>query len=1126
MNLLYIEGSSVDIDLTRGAFARLAPDIKMTVATTLSEGLFLLDNTLNLDAVLIDLHLPDGSWFDAIRHIRGHALPLAVILLTYPGGQESTIDVIQCGADDYLAKRDGYLDRLPDTIRRALSRFRDLSTLNNQIFRILFIEPIQSKQLMIKNYLVQHLPSIRISTVANAGEALARLPNSSIEASNFDVVFTNYHLPDMDGLEFIRIVRQERGLELPIVLITSQESEELAAQAFRLGVDNYLTKRPGFLNDLAATLERVKRQADLEHERASLKETNDRLNHFIANSPSILFCLHVNEGSVFPIWISQNIQSVLGYTQSEILSQNWWQHPHPDDRPQVEAAFARIVKEGSLTHDYRNQHRDGRTIWVREALRLVTDTQGKPSEVIGTWLDQSMSKRAETVQMARNEVFDQIVRNQKLPSILEGIALRLEKINPAMRVSILLLDRRKGKLFIGAAPSIPAFYNTRMDGLEPGLGRGSCGKAALLGETVIVPDIDNHPDWEPYLELTQKAGFHACWSAPFKDEDGKILGTFGIYYSQKRAPTPEDLSLIDEFAGITALAVQKVHSTDALQLSAAVFESTRDGVIITDLATRIISINRAYTEITGYSESEVLGCNPNIVSSGRHDANFFKAMWASINETGHWRGEIWNRRKNGEIYPQWLTVSTVLDEMGKVKNYVGVFTDISQVKQSEAQLEYLTHHDPLTHLPNRLLIQSRLEQAIERAERHNYRIAALYIDLDRFKTVNDSLGHPVGDELLIALTGRLTAHIREDEILARLGGDEFLMVKEILPQPESAAIEALSLIDLLSKSFKLPSGHEVFVSISIGISLYPDDGKTVTELIQYADLAMHQAKQVGRNTYQFHTKALTFTASKRLAVETNLRRALERNEFTLLYQPIINAIDGTVIAVETLLRWQSSDQFLELPDKFIEIAEETGLIVPIGEWVLRTACAQAYTWMNTGLPPLVMAVNISGRQFQSGKIVPLINSILQESGLPAHLLELELTESIVMDQAEQAIDTLNELKAMGVRLAIDDFGTGYSSLAYLSRFPIDKLKIDKSFVMDITENTNNSKIVSAIIAMAKSLKLEVLAEGLETKRQLEILRLHGCDQYQGFLFSKPLRENEIEQLLLYHQKNLNPFQMK
>lgn len=1115
MKLLYIEDSPNDADLTRRTLARRAPEIEIQVVATLNTAVALLEQPLNFDVLLVDLHLPDGSGFEMLNYVRERGLPLAVIILTSAGDQESAIAAIKSGADDYLAKNSDYLEHLPDILKAALARFRGLSDLRNEVLHVLFVEHIRTDVEMIRHHLAHKSPHIRLTAVASAEDALAHLPNLSTEPVNFDLLLVDYHLPGMDGLGLTRVVRHERGLELPIVLITSQSSEELAVRALQLGVDDYLMKGVGYLNELAATLENVKRYADLKHERASLKETNQRLNHLITASPCVLFCLRVVNDKLIPMWISENIKTMLGYTVNEVLLPDGWvMHIHPDDREQVNAAVTKIFAEDRLSHEYRFMHKNGHMVWIREELRLVKNNQSKPMEVIGTWLDISKNKRIEVVQMARNAVLDQIVSNQKLSKILDDIAHRLEEINPDMAVSILLLDRSKGKLFIGAAPSLPDFYNAAVNGMEPGIGRGSCGTSVYTGEPVIVTDIDNHPYWEPYLEITRRAGLHSCWALPIKDDSGQVIGSFAIYYETKRAPLTDDLDLIGEFARITALAIQKVHATDALRQSAAVFENTRDGIIITDLVPRIVAINRAYTEITGYIEAEVLGKNPSFLQSGIHDTRFHQSLWDSIKATGAWQGEIWNRRKNGDIYTQWLTISTVLDESGKAQNYVGVFTDISQIKQSEARLEYLAHYDPLTQLPNRLLIKSRLEQAIERAERHSQRIAVLYIDIDRFKTVNDSLGHPVGDELLIALSQRLSTRLRNEDVLARLGGDEFLLIMENVPNPKGAANLALSLIELQSTPFTLPSGHEVFVSTSIGISLYPDDANTVTELIQYADLAMYQAKQDGRNTYQFHTHALTFAASERLALETNLRYALERGEFVLHYQPFVNALNGEITGMEALVRWQPIGRDLVYPDKFIPIAEETGLIVPLGEWVLRTACTQAFAWTNAGLPPIVMAVNLSGRQFQSGKIVSLVRAVLKETGLPAQQLELELTESIVMDQAEQAITTLDDLKAIGVKLAIDDFGTGYSSLAYLTQFPIDKLKIDRRFVSGITEKNNATEIVSTIIAMAKSLKLDVLAEGVETQQQLDFLCSIGCAHYQGYLFSKPVQKNEAEKMLL------------
>ena len=552
---------------------------------------------------------------------------------------------------------------------------------------------------------------------------------------------------------------------------------------------------------------------------------------------------------------------------------------------------------------------------------------------------------------------------------------------------------------------------------------------------------------------------------------------------------------------------------EKLRLNAAVVASTRDGVIITDLESRILAVNPAYTEITGYHEAEVVGQNPRLLQSGRHGRAFYQAMWASIREMGYWRGELWNRRKNGELYPQWLTISVVRNDQGEATHYIGVLTDISQIKHAEERLDRLAHYDPLTDLPNRRLAQLRLTHAVEQAQRHGYRLGVLFIDLDRFKTVNDSLGHPVGDELLQAIARRLSQRLRQEDTLARLGGDEFLVVLEYLQRPEEAAAVAQILISRLEQPFTLAGGQELYVSASIGISLYPDDGHSAADLIQHADTAVYQAKMQGRNTYRFYTEALTRTAHERLDLESRLRRALERNEFLLHYQPLMSVEEERMIGVEALVRWQPPDEALVPPLRFIPLAEETGLIVPLGEWVLRTACAQAKSWLDAGSPPLLLAVNLSARQFQQPDLIARIQAILTDTGWPVACLELEITESTLMEQGQQAVTTLMALKELGVRLAIDDFGTGYSSLAYLKRFPIDKLKIDQSFVRDIPHDPNDMEIASAIIALAHNLRLEVLAEGVETPDQLAFLRERGCDASQGYLFSRPLPAEELARWL-------------
>lgn len=558
---------------------------------------------------------------------------------------------------------------------------------------------------------------------------------------------------------------------------------------------------------------------------------------------------------------------------------------------------------------------------------------------------------------------------------------------------------------------------------------------------------------------------------------------------------------------------QRRDSEESLRLAAKVFESTQEGVMITDASQRILSVNRAFSTITGYEEADILGQTPKLLSSGRHDAAFYRQLWDSIEETGSWQGEIWNRGKTGEIYPEWLTISTVQDKFGRVSNYVAVFADISQLKHSEAQLEHLAHHDPLTDLPNRVLFHTRLGHATQVARRAARRLALLFLDLDGFKNINDSLGHPAGDELLQALARRLAEHLRAVDTLARLGGDEFVILLEDVHESKEAAIVAQNILSLLTQPFRLRSGHDVFISASIGISLFPDDANDTTQLLRNADAALYQAKAQGRNTYRFYTEALTRSANERLRMESNLRRALEQGDFVLHYQPQITLREGRLIGAEALVRWRAEDGELISPSQIIPVAEETGLIRPLGDWVLRTACAQFRAWIAAGYRPLKLSVNLSSRQFEQRDLATDIARILVDTGFPAELLELEITESTIMAQGEQAMVTLDLLKRLGLSLSIDDFGTGYSSLAYLKRFSVDTLKIDQSFIRDIPRNANDKEIVATIIAMARNLRLQVLAEGVESEDQLDFLRMHGCDAFQGFLHSPPLPAEEFVELL-------------
>ncbi len=551
-----------------------------------------------------------------------------------------------------------------------------------------------------------------------------------------------------------------------------------------------------------------------------------------------------------------------------------------------------------------------------------------------------------------------------------------------------------------------------------------------------------------------------------------------------------------------------------LMLAAKVFDNSIEGISITDTRGVMEMVNPAFTQITGYTAAEAIGRNPRILKSKHHTPEFYKEMWNSLKRNGQWSGEIWNRRKNGEAYPEWLNISAIYDNNGTTTHYVGVFHDITEIKKNQEAIQYQAHHDALTGLPNRTLFQDRLLMALNHAQRHHQKVAVLFLDLDNFKNVNDSLGHACGDLLLKEIASRLALTVREEDSIARLGGDEFtvILAEAGTLEVEGVARIAKRIIDEINMPIMLQD-HELFVGASIGISIYPDDGTDPAILTKCADMAMYRAKEHGRNNFQFFTPGLEAKALQRMSLETEFRKALDQKELTVHYQPKVSLESGAICGFEALVRWKRLDGCMVAPSDFIPLAEETGLIVPLGEFVLDAACAQLRQWLDCGHGGLTMAVNISARQFWFNDLPETILSVVERHGVAPGSIELELTESLLMHNVDKAITTLRHLKEMGFRLALDDFGTGYSSLYYLKRFPIDLLKIDRSFVMDIPDNSDDMAIAESIVSLARSMKLTVTAEGVETAAQLAFLKQVGCDNFQGYLFSPARGAADIGDML-------------
>jgi diguanylate cyclase (GGDEF)-like protein/PAS domain S-box-containing protein len=542
-------------------------------------------------------------------------------------------------------------------------------------------------------------------------------------------------------------------------------------------------------------------------------------------------------------------------------------------------------------------------------------------------------------------------------------------------------------------------------------------------------------------------------------------------------------------------------------LIAKAVEQSKEGLIVTDTQGNIVKVNQAFTEISGYPETDVLGNNARLLSSGRHDPAFFQALWSALDAQCHWAGEIWNRRKDGTPYLQLTSISRLDDEAGRPMNYIASFSDITESKAAEEQARRLAHFDPLTGLPNRTLLAERATQALRLVRRNGSSLALMYIDLDHFKNINDSLGHAVGDGVLVAVAARFQAALREQDTLSRAGGDEFVL---LLPDTDAAgaAHVAQKLLLLATQSYRVGQ-HELTITPSIGIALCPADGADYSALAQSADAAMYRAKQGGRNGFAFHTADMQAQSARLLQLENALRRALERGELSLHYQPQLCRDGRRIVGAEALLRWQHPELGAVSPAEFIPIAESSGLITSIGEWVLRTATRQLRTWLDEGMEPLTLAVNLSAVQFRQPNLVETVTRILDEAGIAPERLELELTESVASDDPVAAVTVMNELHARGVRMSIDDFGTGYSSLSYLKRFKVYKLKIDRSFVGGVTESSEDQAIVTAIINLAGSLGMRTIAEGVETEAQARFLRERGCDEMQGYWFGRPLTAQQF-----------------
>jgi diguanylate cyclase (GGDEF)-like protein/PAS domain S-box-containing protein len=706
-------------------------------------------------------------------------------------------------------------------------------------------------------------------------------------------------------------------------------------------------------------------------------------------------------------------------------------------------------------------------------------------------------------EQAHKRIFETLANAAPLPEVLAQIALYVEQQKPTLICSILTVDDSGTNLLLQAAPSLPPEYNATMLCIPIRDDACCSGTAAYRCERVAIENIQTHPSWSKHRDAVIAAGLMSCWSEPLFSSQRELLGTFAVYQRTEALPTPDEFALIQDAANLASVAIERKRSEEQLQLAGMVYSASSEAIFVADARDRIIAVNPAFERLTGYTAREAIGRAASFLKAERNPPELQSEISSALDLNGHWQGDVWSRRKNGEIYAESLTVTAINDDGGLLRYRVGLFSDITEKKNSEQAIWHQANNDALTNLPNRRLFRDRLMQDIVRAARAKQQVALLFIDLDHFKQINDVLGHDAGDALLIEASQRIRSSVRDSDTVARLGGDEFTVILyggDCVPVAERVCEQILA---GLMQPFLLGK-EKAYISASIGITLYPDDARDIEGLLKNADQAMYAAKEIGRNGYSWFTAELQQAAQARHALANDLRNALPNGEFELYFQPIIDLESEHPSKVEALLRWCHPVRGMVAPDEFIPIAEEIGLISEIGDWVLREAITQAKTWPEVNKLPVHLSINKSPRQFAAQDCAKRWIATIKEIGFDIHRVVFEITEGMIIEDRHSVSEKLSELRAAGIRIAIDDFGTGYSSLSYLKKYPIDFLKIDRSFVRDVSTDTSDRALCEAIITIANLLGMQVVAEGVETAAQRDFLFNVGCDYGQGYLFSPPM----------------------
>lgn len=1135
LRILYAEDNALDADLTASHFAQHAPNCTLH---TVDSGLACLDAVRqhHYDALLLDNHLPDMDGIDLLGQLRASGLRMPVIMVTGVGDDETVARALRAGASDYVPKSGNYLDTLPPLVCSLITRQRKRSQLDGDAVlrgqQVLYIEPNAMDAEMTQSHFAAHAPHLHLHTIDRCAQALALLE----QPHAFDLVLTDLRVPGMDALEFLHEARQ-RGIDLPFVVITGKGDETTAVALLRLGAMDYLVKRDNYLTQLPHSIENALHRFRMDQTNQRLQDElgvlNASLEVKVLQRTTELHAIQAQLRATFDavpdlLWQKDKqglcracnpaLERLLGKPSTRILGRSDADLFGPDPAKNLQEQDQLVLASGQpVTREWWLAQSPAHKATLFEvAASPMVDAQGRVLGILSVARDMTERKAAQEkihrlsqIYAALSQCNQAIVRCTTQDQLFAQICQDAVRYGGMKMAWIGMLEPCASTVTVAASFGEGAqHYLQNIDiSTDPHHigGHGPTSNALRNAEPVWCQDFLHDPTTALWRERAQRHGWCASAALPLF-RAGVVVGSLNLYADVVQAFDDATQALLVEMASDISFALTNferdaacTRAEDTLRLTRISVEAASEALFWITPDARIVDVNEAACRSLGYPREALLKMGVADVDESYTDAIWVK-HFAALREKGSLTFESRHHTRDGREFPVEVVANYV--QFGGEERNCAFVRDISAHKASEARIQQLAHFDALTGLPNRVLLNDRISHALGMAQRSTTPVAVLLLDLDHFKNVNDNLGHGIGDLLLIELARRLTLAIRDEDTVARLGGDEFLL---LLPGAgtSAAAHVAEKLLEILSQPCVL-EGHDLVVTPSIGIAMYPDDGDDFETLSKCADVAMYRTKQEGRNGFRFFTPEMQARSARALLLENALRYALKRDQLCLHYQPQRSLQTGRIVGVEALLRWQHPELGAVSPAEFIPIAESSGQIIKIGEWVLRQALGQLRQWIDQGLAPLTMAVNMSAVQFRLPQLAELVGQILEETGIAAQWLELELTEGVTMDDPHVAIAIMDKLHARGITMSIDDFGTGFSSLSHLKRFKINKLKIDQSFVRDIVEDPDDRAIVSAIISLARSLGIQTIAEGVETQAQLDFLHTQGCGDIQGYHFSRPL----------------------